>query len=116
LPATLITFLVTAKNVVDFTGGYNPEQWQEIWAEAGCNWKNLAYLQGIEPPSWVIGDIVRKAGRPGILYRSFRDPSGVCLVLFPDMAAATEFKAPAHDPDQRLPRDRVSWRPSRSAR
>lgn len=109
VPATVATFLVTAKNLVDFTGGYVPETWQAIWAEAYGNWKRMAFLEGIEPPSWVIGDLVREAGHPGILYRSTRDPSGTCLVLFPEMAAATGFTASVHDPDGRLPRDRSSW-------
>ena len=109
LPATVVTFLVTAKNIVDFTGGFTPEHWPEIWAEAYCNWKGLAFLEGIEPPSWVIGDLVREAGHPGMLYRSARDPDGVCLVLYPDMAMLTGFKATVHDPDGRLPRNRSSW-------
>ena len=62
-PATLVTFLVTAQNVVDFTGGYDPAHWTPIWAEAQCNWKGMAFLEGVEPPSWVIGDIVRDAIR-----------------------------------------------------
>src|SRR5574337_1145905 len=66
-PATLVTFLVTAKSVVDFTGGYDPAQWTPIWAEAYGNWKGMAFLEGVEPPRWVIGDIVRDVGLPGIL-------------------------------------------------
>ena len=54
-PATLVTFLVTAKNVVDFTSGYDPAHWTPIWAEAHGNWKGMAFLEGVEPPSWVIG-------------------------------------------------------------
>lgn len=60
-PATLVTFLVTATNVVNFTGGYEPAHWSPIWAEAYCNWKGLAFLETVEPPSWVIGDLVREA-------------------------------------------------------
>lgn len=108
-PATVATLLVTANNVVDFTSGYVANAWPEIWAEAYCNWKGLAFLQGIEPPSWVIGDLVREAGRPGILYRSTRDPSGTCLVLFPELAASTGFVASVHDPDRQLPHDQRSW-------
>jgi RES domain-containing protein len=109
-PATIASFLVTANNVVDFTEGFHADTWREIWAEAYCNWKMLAFVDDIEPPSWVIGDLVREAGHPGILYRSARDPSMTCLVLFPDLAAKTQFRAPVHDPDNRLPRDSSSWR------
>lgn len=108
-PATLVTFLVTAKNVVDFSGGYDPVHWTPIWAEAYGNWKGMAFLEGVEPPSWVIGDIVRDAGHPGILYRSARHRDGVCLVLFPDLRKQTGFIAAAHDPTHGLPRDDSSW-------
>ena len=110
-PATLVTFLVTAKNVVDFTGGYDPAHWTPIWAEALGNWKGMAFLEGVEPPSWVIGDIVRDAGHPGILYRSTRQTQGVCLVLFPAVQEAARFAAQVHDPMGTLPRDDSSWRP-----
>lgn len=101
-PATIASFLVTANNVVDFSGGYDAAQWSEIWSEAYCNWKGMAFLDEVEPPSWVIGDLVREAGHPGILYRSARNPEGVCLVLFPELAGPTGFVAPVHDPDNCL--------------
>lgn len=100
---------MTAENVVDFTGGYDPAHWTPIWAEALGNWKGMAFLEGVEPPSWVIGDIVRDAGHPGILYRSTRQTQGVCLVLFPD-ALRSAFSARAHDPSHALPRDDSSWK------
>ena len=109
-PATLVTFLVTAKNVVDFSGGYDPARWTPIWAEAHCNWKGMAFLEDVEPPSWVIGDVVRAAGYPGVLYRSARHADGICLVLFPGMVVVSGFAAHAHDPAGALPRDESSWR------
>jgi RES domain-containing protein len=111
-PATLVTFLVTAARVVDFTGGHSPDQWTPIWAEACCNWKGLAFLQGVEPPSWVIGDLVRTAGHAGILYRSTRHEGGSCLVLFPQ---SQDFTATVHDPGGLLPRDVSSWKSSRKS-
>lgn len=98
-PATVVTFLVNASRIVDFSAGYDAENWPEIWREVHCNWKGLAFLENIEPPTWVIGDLVRDAGYPGILYPSARDPSGTCLVLFPELASTTGFRATAHDPD-----------------
>ena len=110
-PATVVTFLVTALRIVDFTSGYDPEHWSEIWREVQCNWKEWAFLENVEPPTWIIGDLVREAGHPGILYRSVRDPLGTCLVLFPELAPTTGFTARAHDPDARLPKDGSSWKP-----
>jgi RES domain-containing protein len=106
-PSTLATYLVTADRIVDFSGGYVAEQWSPIWAEAYCNWKGLAFLEGIEPPSWVIGDLVRTAGAAGILYRSARDPAQRCLVLYPQLAGV--FTAPVYDPTRELPRNADSW-------
>jgi hypothetical protein len=82
--------------------------WSAIWAEAYCDWKRLAFYEDIDPPSWVIGDLVREAGAAGLLYRSLRDSSQVCLVLYPELAHL--FIAPVHDPDGRLPRNAESWR------
>ncbi len=107
LPTTLATFLVTAEQVVDFSGGYNAEHWSPLWAEAYCNWNGLAFLENIEPPSWAIGDLVRAAHLAGILYRSARDPAQRCLVLYPELA--NTFTAPVHDPGRRLPRNADSW-------
>jgi RES domain-containing protein len=107
-PATLATFLVTADRIVDFSDGYDPERWSPIWAEAYCNWKGLAFLEDVEPPSWVIGDLVRDALVAGILYRSARDPKQRCLVLYPEFAET--FSARVYDPDGKLPRNPNSWR------
>ena len=109
-PATLVTFLVTATDVVDFTGGYEPAHWTPIWAEALGNWKGMAFLEGVEPPSWVVGDIVRDDGYPGILYRSARQTDGVCLVLFLGVQLQSRYRATARDPTGALPRDASSWR------
>jgi len=72
-PATLATYLVTAEKVVDFSGGYTPERWSALWAEAYCNWQGLAFLENVEPPSWGIGDLVRAA--------SARDPEIARLAI-----------------------------------
>jgi RES domain-containing protein len=108
-PATVATYLVTAEAIVDFSRGYDPDRWSPIWAEANCNWKGLAFLEEVEPPSWVIGDLVREAGYPGILYPSARRPEHLCLVLYPDLGE--RFRAPVFDPDGRLPRNAESWKP-----
>ncbi|MCD9008234.1 RES family NAD+ phosphorylase [Luteimonas sp. XNQY3] len=104
-PATIAAFHVTANNVVDFTRGYDAVRWSEIWSEAYSNWKGMAFLDEIEPPSWVIGDLVREAGHPGILYRSARNADWTCLVLFPELAEQTGFVARVHDPNHDLAGD-----------
>jgi hypothetical protein len=59
------SYAVTVPQVIDFTGGYTAEQWSDIWNEAYCNWKELAFFDRVEPPSWVIGDLVRESGAAG---------------------------------------------------
>ena len=110
-PATLATYLVTAERVADFSAGYDPQHWSPLWAEAYCNWKGLAFLDNIEPPSWGIGDLVRAESIAGILYRSTRDATQRCLVLFPEFA--DQFTAEVYDPDGMLPQNADSWRKPR---
>jgi RES domain-containing protein len=107
-PATVAAYQVSADRIVDFTRGYDAARWTPIWAEAYCNWKSMAFLDQDEPPSWVIGDLVREAGHPGILYRSARAPEHTCLVLFPELSA--RFRAPVYDPEGRLPKNADSWK------
>lgn len=64
-PATLVTFLMTSKHVVDVTGDYDSARWTPIWPEAYGAWKGMAFLEGVEPPSWIIGDVVRDPERHG---------------------------------------------------
>ena len=109
-PATVVTYRVTAEAVVDFSAGFEPQRWSPIWSEAYCNWKGLAFLDQVEPPSWVIGDLVRAARHPGILYRSARDPDSICLVLYPELA--DQFSAPVFGPNELLPRNADSWKAS----
>jgi RES domain-containing protein len=107
-PAIVATYLVTADPIVDLSGGYEPEHWSPIWAEAYCNWKRIAFLEEVEPASWVIGDLVREAACAGIVYPSARDGTHQCLVLYPELADL--FRLQVHDPDGLLPRNSESWK------
>jgi RES domain-containing protein len=106
-PATLATY--QAEAVVDFTGGYDAERWSPIWTEANGNWKGWRSSMRSSRLRGVIGDLVREAGFPGILYRCARVPAHHCLVLFPELFS--RFRAPVFDPEGRLPRNAESWRP-----
>ena len=108
-PATVASYAVTVPQVIDFTGGYTAEQWPDIWNEAYCNWKELAFFDRVEPPSWVIGDLVRESGAAGLLYRSARarGNGGICLVLYVEFASS--YSAQVHDPQGLLPRNGDSW-------
>jgi RES domain-containing protein len=113
-PATVATYLVTAEAVIDFSGGYVENTWSPIWKEAYCNWKGLAFLDKVEPPSWVLGDLARAANAAGILYRSVHDPSVLCIVLYPELSR--QFTAPVFDPKGDLPSNADSWKAPAVAR
>jgi hypothetical protein len=53
-------------------------------------------------------DLVRAESIAGILYRSTRDATQRCLVLFPEFAG--QFTAAVYDPDGMLPQNADSWR------
>jgi RES domain-containing protein len=107
-PATLVAYKVTAVQIVDFSGGFDPAVWAPEWADWNCAWKKIARIDKKIPPSWKLGDAVIKAGYRGILFPSTRYPGGVCLALYPANFTAADVIT-AHDPDGRLPADQSSW-------
>ena len=107
-PGTITTFLVRRLRVVDFSSGYAAHSWGPIWAEYGCNWRQLAFDARIEPPSWVLGDLALDAGAAGILFPSMVHAGGTNLVLFNSSTLSADSLS-AYDPHQQLPRDAASW-------
>lgn len=67
----------------------------------------MHFNQGIEPPSWVIGDQVLAAGAKGILFNS-AITARANLVIYTDALAGTDAIA-VHDPDHALPKNQQSW-------
>lgn len=107
-PGLLVAYRITLSNVVDFSAGYDPAQWTAIWQDLSCNWKGLAFYDDIEPPSWVLGDLVRAEGHAGILYPSTRNSGGVNLVIYPDRLADAD-RLVVNDPRGDLPTNQQSW-------
>jgi RES domain-containing protein len=106
-PCTLVTYHVRLHSVVDFRAGFVPGLWDSLWQELGCNWRGLAMLDGIDPPSWDLGDRVLEAGHCGILYPSQR-ATGTNLVVYTD-ALRPPNVLEVFDPGETLPRDQSSW-------
>lgn len=106
-PCALVAYRVALSRVVDFRGGYVPDLWPPLWQALSCNWRRMALLENVEPPSWVLADDVQRAGHAGVLFPSERG-YGVNLVIYPD-ALRPEDALVVHDPDGALPRDRRSW-------
>lgn len=108
-PGTLATYLVSRLRVVDFSAGYEAGTWDPLWADYACNWRQLALDQGVEPASWVLGDLALDADAAGIVFPSTVCPGGTNLVLFHSSALPPEALR-VHDPKGDLPRDQSSWR------
>jgi len=67
----------------------------------------MHFNQGIEPPSWVIGDQVLAAGARGILFDSALT-GGANLVVYTDALTDTN-TVTVYDPNKDLPKDQSSW-------
>ena len=62
----------------------------------------------IEPPSWVLADLVLEAGLSGIVFPSLTHDGGANIVAYVGRLAEGD-GIDVNDPDGRLPKDRASW-------
>lgn len=105
-PGLMVSYRLTIDAVVDFRAGFT-DAWDALWQDFYCDWRNLHFNQGIEPPSWVIGDQVIAAGAKGILFNS-AITGGTNLVLYTDTLTGADTLA-VHDPGGDLPKNQSSW-------
>lgn len=107
-PGTLACYRLVLTHVVDFSGGYAPH-WDSLWQSWDCEWKRLAYMEGIEPPSWVIADLAQSQNASGILFPSTKRVGGTNLVIYPESVLVGQDEIMVHDPDGHLPKHSGSW-------
>lgn len=107
-PGTLVAYQLDIDGIIDFSAGFAVGRWPAGFAEFACDWKDIAHVQHLTPPSWEIGDLLVGEGHCGLLFPSTRRLGGVNLVLFTANLAATDRIAP-YDPNTSLPRDQSSW-------
>lgn len=105
-PGLMVTYCLAVDVVVDFRGGFT-RRWPMIWQDFYCDWRALHFNEGIEPPSWVIGDQVLAAGAKGILYAS-SITAGTNVVLY-NQALTAQDKLVPYDPQDALPKNQDSW-------
>nr|WP_180166592.1 RES family NAD+ phosphorylase [Stenotrophomonas sp. SbOxS2]NYT99444.1 RES family NAD+ phosphorylase [Stenotrophomonas sp. SbOxS2] len=103
-PFTMVTYLATLPALVDVR--LLDAEWDELWIDWDDDWRALL-VSGIEPPSWVLGDMARFAGYAGIIFPSAAAAGGVNLALFMDSVTAADVLM--IQDDGRLPRDGSSW-------
>lgn len=110
-PGLLVSYSLTLNRVLDFTAGYQ-ESWPPIWKDFFCDWRKIRFNEGVEPPSWLIGDLALAGNHAGILFSSLANPGGRNLVIYTD-------QLPVHgtlvvnDPHGDLPSNQSSWNHSR---
>ncbi|HJS04486.1 MAG TPA: RES family NAD+ phosphorylase [Variovorax sp.] len=107
-PGTIVSYDVALQPVVDFTGGYVPGQWDPLWEDFFCDWRKLAIADCVEPPSWVLSDLVLDAGAKGVLFPSVAHPGGINLVIYSASVAPSD-TLKVNDPGGDLPVDQSSW-------
>ncbi|MDR3673110.1 MAG: RES family NAD+ phosphorylase [Holophaga sp.] len=107
-PGTLAAYRAQVSAVADFREGFSAGSWDPLWREWGCNWRDLAFRKKVDPPSWILGDQVRKAAGKGLVFPSIADPGGFNLVLYLDRLDAAD-GLEVHDPEGALPRNQASW-------
>lgn len=105
-PALMASYKVAVDPVVDFRGGFTGA-WDALWQDFYCDWRRLYFNEGIEPPTWIIGDMVLAAGGKGIMFTSVIT-GGTNLVLYNDALADSDSIA-VHDPNHALPKNQNSW-------
>lgn len=108
-PGTLVSYEVKIGPVLDFTKGYQAAEWDELWEDFYCDWRNLWFDKRIEPPSWVLGDMAIAAGAKGILFSSRLSVGGVNLVVYTDQLTNADILTP-FDPTALLPKNADSWK------
>ncbi|MGE4377502.1 MAG: RES family NAD+ phosphorylase, partial [Burkholderiaceae bacterium] len=78
------------------------------WHDWREDWRLLKLEQHIEPPTWVLGDLVLARGHTGILFPSQVHDGGVNVVVYVDRLQGAN-TIEVNDPDRRLPQDQSSW-------
>lgn len=105
-PGLMVSYNVSIDAIVDFRGGFTSD-WDALWQDFYCDWRNMHFNQRIEPPSWVIGDHVLAAGAKGILFNS-AITGGANLVIYTDALTGAD-AINVYDPNNALPKNQSSW-------
>lgn len=69
-PCTMCSYTVSLRGLVDLRQLHRGQPWDELWHDWGEDWRHLKFDLHIEPPTWVLGDMVLAHGYTGILFPS----------------------------------------------
>jgi RES domain-containing protein len=104
-PGLVVSYSLSLEPIVDFRGGFTSE-WDALWQDFYCDWRNMHFNQGIEPTFWVIGDQVLAAGAKGIVFGSAVN-GGASLVIYTDALTGGD-AINAYYPNNDLPKNQSS--------
>lgn len=107
-PCTVCSYTATLVNLVDLRQLHHGDPWDDLWHSWQEDWRHQKFDLHVEPPTWVLGDLMLDAGHTGIIFPSMVNPGGANIVVFSDRLDG-ENRIEVNDPDGRLPRDRSSW-------
>lgn len=100
-PGIICTFFVDQLRVADFSGGFNPDIWDPIWADFDVDWRKELFDRHAEPPTWYMADDVLAADLDGLIFPSQARPGGSNLVIY-GSSHRRRSELDVFDPDGRL--------------
>lgn len=107
-PCTMCSYTVALNRLVDLRQLHHGEPWDALWQDWQEDWRHLRFEQHIEPPTWVLADMVLAEGHTGILFPSQACEGGSNVVVYVNRLKDGNAVV-VNDPDGRLPRDQSSW-------
>lgn len=105
-PGTICTFFVEGLRIADFSAGFDPAKWTEVWADFDVDWRAEWFGRSVEPPTWYMADDVVAAGLDGIMFPSQARPGGINLVVY-GSSRRPAAELDVYDPDGRLTQKRA---------
>ncbi|MGM0676608.1 RES domain-containing protein [Ectothiorhodospira marina] len=104
----MCSYTATLRDLVDLRQLHRGEPWDELWHDWREDWRHLKFDLHVEPPTWVLADVVRARGCTGLLFPSQAHEGGTNLVVYSDRLT-DDNSVTVNDPDGQLPRDQSSW-------
>jgi RES domain-containing protein len=81
-PGTLAAYDVTSDCIVDLTGPVDREAADTDLTVLGCAWRQIAFVNRRDPPTWILADRLIADGAHGALVPSFQREGATNLVLW----------------------------------
>lgn len=108
-PCTLCSYKVHLTDLVDLRQLHFGPPWDDLWQSWNDDWRHSKFELHIEPPTWVLSDLVRNAGYKGIIFPSVQEDvaDGWNLVVYLDLVDGDTIEV--IDPNNQLPTNQDSW-------